>query len=124
MEDSAPMRLWKEKHGFNKKVNSIWIDPENDKPEFKPFCQICSRYAVYIKNNGYECPNCGQEFKDETTESGTLGNKYKSEPMIAQPRSKKKHDRSDFPEGAFVKEDKQINPDGEEKDLILDGKDV
>ena len=113
--------LARERRG--KKVNSIWIEPEEDKPTPKPWCAICHRYMIYIKDNGYECPNCGMEFKDESTEPSKLGNRYSKEPMIATA-GKKKHNRSDFPKGAHIKEDKQINPDGEEKILIVEGNDV
>jgi hypothetical protein len=122
MIDKSPViEQWKKDHGQNKRVNAVWIDPD-DKPEKRSFCSICARYMVWTKQGYYICESCGT--KDEIKkESGKLQDEYGSEPLIGQSR-KKKHDRSDFPEGAFIKEDTQINPDGEEKKLIVDNEGV
>jgi molybdenum cofactor biosynthesis enzyme MoaA len=105
------------------KVNAVFI-PSDDKPEKRSFCSICGRYRVWINKGYYECLNCGSEAEPKK-EEGKLQDEFDSQPMIASVKGKRKHNRSDFPEGSYIKEDVEISStDGEEKELIVDGKDV
>lgn len=123
MEDKS-VRMWRANHKVRERVNAVWIEPD-DKPDFKPFCRLCGVYHIYLKNRGFECPKCGDEYVDNTSNDGQLQNKYGTEPLIANVKLKKKRSRSDMPPGASIQSDVEISSvDGSETELIIDDSDV
>jgi len=90
-----------------KRVNMIFI-PKDETPEFKPFCEICKRYMIYIRNQGYECPVCGNEYKAKKEDTDKLQSIRDSNPRICSKKGIKKKRSADFPPNATIIEDKDV----------------
>jgi hypothetical protein len=112
------------KNEMKKKVNAVFIAKDEDAMP-RAFCYICRQYMVYSeKRSCFICTNCGDEATPNKEGGDRVVNDFKSEPMIGVAK-KGKHSRSDFPEGSYIKEDREISStDGEETQLIEDNRDT
>jgi len=89
------------------RANKIFIRPQGT-PEFKPFCDICKRYMIYIRDKGYECPICGNEYKDQKEESETLTSIKEVKPRVYSVKANSKNKwLADFPKGATIIHDSE-----------------
>lgn len=88
-----------------KKINMVFIPPNENKQDPKPFCYICKRYMVYIRDQGYECPICGNEYKEVKSDGDKLASIRDSKPRIYSKKSTKNKRSADFPPNATIKED-------------------
>lgn len=107
-----------------KKVNVVFVSPDSgNSPAEKAWCEICRQYMRFIGDATWLCTSCETEKTQEGKDADRLENTFKSSPTIAHAR-KKKHDRSDFPKGAHIKEDIEYSSSGERRERILDNRDV
>lgn len=100
----------------HKKVNVVII-PKEDRPQFRPICQLCRENMVWSIDK-FLCLSCGAE-EGKQDDGDRLVNQYQTvKPFIGSKGTKKKpYSSPDFPQGAQIIEDVEYLADGTSREL-------
>jgi hypothetical protein len=100
----------------SKKVNVV-IVPKDDRPQFRPMCQIC-RVHMQWSIDHFVCLECGAE-EGKQDDGDKLINQYQTvKPFVGSISTKKKpYSSPDFPQKAQIIEDIEYLGDGTSREL-------